>query len=228
VTEETLSFLSQTVRLEGRLSYRDDLATPRARVLLCPPHPFLGGDMDSNVLTAINERLVAQGYVVYRFNYRGIGDSETDRDLTQDQQAFWEHSTCPEYESRILIDSQAAMQVLQAALPGELPTFVIGYSFGCLPALSLLAGHEVPRLGLISPPLTQWTFDPADLPAGTRKAFFYSTNDFACPRERIEALAAATPAPCALRAFEDADHFFIGQEPELAAAVCEFLGGDHD
>lgn len=221
--EENLSFFSEGLRLEGRLAYGDGAGAADAKVLLCPPHPFLGGDMENNVLSALTKTLIRHELVVFRFNYRGIGQSETDRDLEQDQRAFWEDSTCPEYESKIFRDSQVALQTLVEVISTDKPVYIIGYSFGCLPAIQLASKNPVSRLGLISPPLTKWQFSADQFQPGTLKKLFYSTDDFACPTAAIEQLYSDMPAPCEIHAFKDADHFFIGQEKMLANSVANFL-----
>jgi hypothetical protein len=226
VIEERVSFVSEGLRLEGRLAYADDAAVPDAKVLICPPHPFLGGDMDNNVLACLAETLTARDFVVFRFNYRGIGSSETDRDLQQDQQAFWDHSTCPGYEARIMRDSRIALQTLQEVIAVHCPIMVIGYSFGCLPALDLVQDNAISKLVLISPPLTQWQFEAGSLQNLTPKKVFFSTDDFACPEAEVSRLYDRMAAPKQLQAFTDADHFFIGQEQELASAVSDFLRMD--
>lgn len=224
--EEVIHFQSGPVRLEGRMAYRDELIAIRARVLLCGPHPFLGGDMDNNVMTALSQQLADADCMVLRFNYRGIGASETDRDLSLDQQAFWENSTCPDYEADILGDSDQALETLLAGMDTGAPVCVVGYSFGCLPALRLARTRKLDRLALISPPLAKWPIRADELPLCTDTRLFYSTDDFACPPGQLEALAAGHGQSVGLQRFGQADHFFIGRELELATAVAEFIGGD--
>ena len=221
--EENLFFLSGDVRIEGRLAYDDSVQTPVAKVLLCPPHPFLGGDMENNVLSQIANTLVNHDFIVFRFNYRGIGMSETDRDLQEDQELFWKNSTCPAYEEKIYIDSEAAYQKLYSILETDSPVYVIGYSFGCLPSIQLLNDHEIPKLGMISPPLTKWKLDVNQLYKKQQKKFFYTPDDFACSEQDINTLFKQLPDPKFIQSFPDTDHFFIGKEPELAKSVTDFL-----
>ncbi len=224
IQEELIFFASQQLRLEGRFAYQEDLSTPVAKVLICPPHPFLGGDMDNNVVSRLNETLIAQGFIVFRFNYRGIGKSESDRDLQQDQQAFWEHSTCPDYEAGIHIDCQSALDWLTHTLQLDMPVHVIGYSFGCLPALALANTHPlIAKLVLISPPLTQWHLPADQWTRPVSRSLFYTSGDFACPVSDVEALYAGMPEPKSITRFKDAEHFFIGQETQLAQAVSKYL-----
>ncbi|MEQ8233349.1 MAG: alpha/beta fold hydrolase [Gammaproteobacteria bacterium] len=219
--EETLDIVSDGLRLEGRLVYA---ATTRghAAVLLCPPHPFLGGDMDNNVVRALVDELAACGMIVLRFNYRGIGGSEVARDLHADQAAFWRDSTCPDYEAEIHRDCAAACATLRRACPG-VPLYLVGYSFGCLPALALSRTLPVARLLLVAPPLAKWTVTETDVNVDERSALYYAPGDFACPEDLARALFARLPRAHELRSFVDADHFFVGREHELARAAAGFL-----
>jgi uncharacterized protein len=221
VIEEALSFSSDGLALEARLSYAEDTGEPRAAVLVCPPHPFLGGDMDNNVIAALNTDIAAAGVPVFRFNYRGIGASECWRDLAVDQQQFWEHSSCPDYEAEILVDSGNAFAEFGRLLPAPASLYVVGYSFGTLPAIRIAASARVDRLCLISPPLSKWSLSPPRrrVPCG----LFYAPGDFACPEASLRSLFRSLPEPKVLRAFDDADHFFVGRESDLAAAVRGFL-----
>jgi len=223
VIEEKLFFMSEGIRIEGRLAYDESVKVPAAKVLLCPPHPFLGGDMENNVLTQITKTLTDNDFIVFRFNYRGIGKSESDRDLQEDQELFWKNSTCPAYEEKTYIDCEAAYQKLTGVMQTDWPVYVVGYSFGCLPSIQLSNDHDTTKLGLISPPLTKWKLDAAQLFNKKYKKFFYAPDDFACPKRDIDALYQQLPEPKSIQSFPDADHFFIGKELELANSVTEFL-----
>jgi alpha/beta superfamily hydrolase len=50
--EEHVHFNSDGLKLEGVLSYDENVLNPLI-ALLCPPHPHLGGDMENNVITAL-------------------------------------------------------------------------------------------------------------------------------------------------------------------------------
>ena len=219
--EEVFTFPSDGLALEACLSYTDDTVEPRAAALICPPHPFLGGDMDNNVISALARALGESGIPVLRFNYRGIGASECGRDLADDLAKFWQDSTCPEYEAEILIDGDSAYQHLEKILPGTLPFFVVGYSFGSMPAIRIAQSTRVDRLCLISPPVAKWTLP--QIPTAPQCGLFYAPGDFACPEEKITALHGSLSKTTVLQAFTETDHFFVGREDDLATSVCEFL-----
>lgn len=213
-------------RLEARLAYDDGLVQPHGAVLICPPHPFLGGDMDNNVVVALAHALAGAGLPVLRFNYRGIGQSTSARDLAPDQQQFWTASTCPDYEAEIRVDCHDAFVALCALLPEATRFAVVGYSFGCLPALEIATRAPLARLCLISPPLAKWALPVAAAELPMPSALCYAPDDFACPESLVTAFAAGGGRHFALHRFADADHFFIGHEQRLAATVVQFLTED--
>jgi alpha/beta superfamily hydrolase len=223
LSEESLRLYSDGLALEARLLYPDHTGVLAGRVLLCPPHPFLGGDMDNNVIAAFAPALAEAGFAVLRFNYRGIGASESARDLAEDQQAFWEHSTCPRYEAEITRDCAAAFDALPALVPGSSPPVVIGYSFGALPALRIAQRAPLAALGLVSPPLARWDLEPSALALDCPRLLVYAPGDFACPAARMADLHRAAGAGCELHELPEADHFFIGFEPHLCRVLTQFL-----
>ena len=44
-------------------------------VVVCHPHPLMGGNMDNNVVVGVCESLQANGIASLRFNFRGVGGS---------------------------------------------------------------------------------------------------------------------------------------------------------
>ena len=69
----------------GELTLAGVLHTPEgdgpfSAVVVCHPHPRMGGDMTSNVVLAAVEGLAAQGIAALRFNFRGSGASEGTHD----------------------------------------------------------------------------------------------------------------------------------------------------
>ncbi len=211
------------LQLEARLAYGEELASPRAKILLCPPHPFLGGDMENNVLRGLCEALAGAEFAVLRFNYRGIGGSETDRDLKQDEALFWQDSSCPDYEAKMHQDTYAVKEWF-LGLEAETPFYITGYSYGCLPAMDLAAAEaRIERCALIAPPLAKWAIDPGLLTHAKPKGLFYAPDDFACPAERINELYEQIAEPKQLIMIDGGEHFFVGNEAALAHEVTSFF-----
>lgn len=62
--------------LEAALDVPDEPEEPWALLVLCHPHPQMGGTMNAPLLLALRDEMVARGWAVLRFNFRGIGASE--------------------------------------------------------------------------------------------------------------------------------------------------------
>ena len=67
-------------KLEALLDAPED-AAPRAIAVVCHPHPLFGGTMHNKVVYRVARALRNSGYVVLRFNFRGVGKSEGRHDL---------------------------------------------------------------------------------------------------------------------------------------------------
>ncbi|MBF0148109.1 MAG: alpha/beta fold hydrolase [Magnetococcales bacterium] len=223
--EETLFFPSGNLRLEGRLTYGDQLDEPLAFVLICPPHPFMGGDMENNITAGLAHGLAQRDFAVFRFNHQGVGRSETCRDLLEDQRLFWQDSTAPAYETQMGLDTWAAMAFLHQLMGTGIRCHVVGYSYGCLSALALVERDPlIDRMVLIAPPLTQWPLPPPHPGAGHPKALLWAEDDFACPSPLAKNLFDQLPAPKTRYVLPAGlDHFFLGQEDHLAAWIGRFL-----
>ena len=116
-------------------------------VLLCAPHPRLGGSMDSAILAEIVWHLARRRHPTLRFNWRGVSASLGEIDLPplpSDQ---------PLDLSTLLADAEAALQQLLTST-GAREVAVVGVSVGAFVAARLLASHpQVVRGALVSPPL---------------------------------------------------------------------------
>ena len=93
-------------------------------VVMCHPHPYLGGNMRNPLMTHLARRLAAAGVTAVRFNFRGVGFSGGKR--------TW---------ARVAERDDACAAVRHAAqLPWIDPNrvFLFGYSFGSAVALAAL------------------------------------------------------------------------------------------
>jgi alpha/beta superfamily hydrolase len=54
----------------------DAVVEARGSLLLCHPHPRMGGTMNAPLLLAVRDEMVRRSWNVLRFNFRGIGSSE--------------------------------------------------------------------------------------------------------------------------------------------------------
>lgn len=111
--------------------------------VIAPPHPLMGGSMESPVVTEIVHACGRAGLYSLRFNWRGVGASAGAA------------SGEPEVAD---VDYRAALQFLCETV--EPPYVACGYSFGSLAALRAIRHAPVPsRLILVAPVTTMLDAD---------------------------------------------------------------------
>ncbi|MFQ5964051.1 MAG: alpha/beta hydrolase [Candidatus Scalinduaceae bacterium] len=131
--EEHVNFNSNGMKLEGILSYDEDAGEPSS-LLLCPPHPHLGGDMENNVITTLGKSLAVKGFITLRFNYRGVGNSESVYDNIADKYNYWEAVLNNDNYTDALTDAASALNYLESAVDVD-NIYIAGYSFGAVVAM---------------------------------------------------------------------------------------------
>jgi hypothetical protein len=205
--EEHITFPSGGLMLEAMIAKPGGSTAERGAVV-CHPHPLYGGSMYNNVVEAALEAMWRLGWATLRFNFRGVGQSEG------------EHSG----GSGEADDAAAAVDFLARELAISSQKIVLaGYSFGAMAALN--AAPRLTDLGalmLIALPLRMTEADalqqfkpPIILAAGD--------SDNYCPPAQLQALHQALGSRAQLEIIRGADHFFGGNEAELADALERML-----
>lgn len=199
-----VTFPAGDLILEGRMwtstSDRD------VGVVLCHPHPLHGGNMYSNVVSAVATALWQHDVTTLRFNFRGTGASDGTHGGGDTEGA----------------DVAAAVTYLLACQTVS-KMAVLGYSFGA--GVGLLAGAADPRVTAligVAPPVVRRDFAPL-MTCPKAKLFIAGDRDHVCPQPALQDLLAKCPEPKALALIPGADHFFLGREAEVAQAVVTFL-----
>lgn len=175
-------------------------------VVICHPHPLMGGSMDNNVVQALFEESVRQGFVALAFNFRGTGRSggtfEGGQGEVQDVLAA--------------LDWLAARERTRNQRLG-----VLGYSFGAW--IGLQAAHRDPGrvslTGAVAPPAGLFPFD---FLAGYPGFFFFvfGDRDPYCPLEKEATLLAGPAGRREGKVLAGGDHFFWNRESEAARFLC--------
>ncbi len=219
--EEYVNFNSDGRKLEGIMSYDEDADDPPA-LLLCPPHPHLGGDMENNVITTLGNVLEKKGFVTLRFNYRGVGKSESEFDNITDKYNYWENVLSNDDYADALADATSALGYLESAIDTN-KSFVVGYSFGAVVAMMLSVKNvNIRAFVLISTPFGR--FDMTLLSECIKpKLIICADNDFASSIENVKKGMLNIPDPKGLEIFENCDHFYIDKERIIADKVYEFF-----
>lgn len=206
-TRRHIFFSSGNLKLEGVLSFPEEaLSCPGA--VICHPHPAYGGDMNNNIVMGIKRALEAEGFVILRFNFRGVNLSEGRYDGGEGE----------------MNDVMAAVSYVKAQpMVDDNRLFLAGYSFGAWVALrSTLKMSGLRAMTGISPPLGMLdfsfladTFTPTLLVSGDQDIF--------CKVEDLESAFNTITSPKRKVILPDADHFYWGREEEIGEAVREFF-----
>lgn len=184
-------------------------------VVVVPPHPLLGGDADNNVVLAVARAVLARGWAVLRFNYRGVGGSQADGPPLPRYERFAAVERSGDV-SALVADARAALGLARRLFR---PVGLVGYSFGLAAALPLAL--EEPALTLVGlcPPVGKQALPGLE----ARPALLLCAGDDACaPPPTEEALRAAYPRAHA-RVLPRLDHFAIGQEERLVRPTLSHL-----
>ena len=188
-------------KLEALLEAPAD-ADPRAVALVCHPHPLFGGTMHNKVVYRMARALRSSGYVVLRFNFRGVGKSDGRHDLGVGE----------------IEDARAAIGWLRHRYAG-LPYTLAGFSFGSRVILNLgCALPDAARLIALGFPAKR---DPVGVLAhcATPKVFIQSTHDEYGPLAEMQAFYAQVAEPKRLIWVGAEDHFFAGGLDEVERQV---------
>ncbi len=219
--EEHVNFNSDGLKLEGILSYDENAVNPPL-MLLCSPHPHLGGDMENNVITALGNVLAEKGFATLRFNYRGVGSSGSRLDNIAEVYEYWEEILNNDDCSDAIVDATSAISYLESTV-GTNRLFITGYSFGAIVAMMLsVKNANIKAFASISTPFGR--FDTAFLSDCKKpKLFICADNDFAASIEEVEKGMLNVSEPKILDVISNCDHFYIDREIEVANRVFDFF-----
>ena len=198
--------LAEGASLEGLWLPARGEGEPRGGAIVAPPHPLMGGSMDSPVTTEIAMAASDCGFAALRFNYRGCGASAGT--------ASGEAEDADE-------DYYAALAFMEESVEGAI--LACGYSWGALAASRVCLGEpRVRKLVLVAPPaamldhaaLADWGH-PMLVIAGDR-------DEHAPQAELEEKLRRVEGAE--LVVLEGVDHFFMAGLAEVGREVRRWLG----
>ena len=120
-TEEVTIRSSDGLNLQGVIDEPEEV---RAALVLCHPHPQMGGTMNAPLLVALRDRLVDEGWAIVRFNFRGIGTSQGESSTGEAEVA----------------DAEGAVKVASERYQSA-PLAIAGWSFGAAVAVRTAAVH---------------------------------------------------------------------------------------
>jgi uncharacterized protein len=202
--EEQVMFPVGEISLEGL--YAASTQASQIGAVVCHPHPLYGGEMHNNIVTALIQAFQQAGIATVRFNFRGVGRSGGSHDQGSGE----------------VEDVKAAVTYLLSR-QSVATVVVAGYSFGSM--VGLRAGAADDRVHkLIGVALPMGFSDPSFLLSSAKpKLLISGDNDNYCPLPVLNEFFAKLIEPKTLVTVAGADHFFWGQEGEVAKAAMAFL-----
>ena len=205
--QSAVSFIAKGMTLEGIIALPDGEG-PFPGVVMCHPHPLNGGNMDNNVVVAVTFGLADAGIASLRFNFRGVGNSQGEHSKGE-----------KEYEETLV-----AMDFL-GALPdvNDERIGLGGYSFSTRVICAHKQLYKKPRaIALVAPSLEALTDSPLQSDKTPRMIITGDRDRLANSDGVDEQLARFNP-PADYHLIPGADHFWVGQEGEMAAGVVQFF-----
>ena len=205
--QSAVSFIAKGMTLEGIIALPDGEG-PFPGVVMCHPHPLNGGNMDNNVVVAVTFGLADAGIASLRFNFRGVGNSQGEHSKGE-----------KEYEETLV-----AMDFL-GALPdvNDERIGLGGYSFSTRVICAHKQLYKKPRaIALVAPSLEAITDSPLQSDKTPRMIITGDRDRLANSDGVDEQLAGFNP-PADYHLIPGADHFWVGQEGEMASCVVQFF-----
>lgn len=179
---------------------------PLGLAVLAHPHPLMGGTMDNKVVTTLSRAHVLEGWVAVRFNFRGVGKSES----------VWDEGR-GEQDDLLAVLAHCRMDPAWHRLPIALG----GFSFGGFVAASCAKrlsdeGQALQALSLVSPATR---FGVPEVPAST--LVVQGEQDDVVPMADI--LDWARPQSLPVTVVPGVGHFFHGQLAVVRQIVRQYL-----
>ncbi len=179
-------------KIEVALDRPDDPGAVRGLALVAHPHPLFGGTMDNKVAQTLARTLVQLGYVTYRSNFRGVGETQGAHD-----------------EGRGERDDLLAVVAYMQAQPGQgdMPLVLAGFSFGTV-VMSHVAkqlrdsGQAIERMIFAGTAASNW--DVAEVPDNT--LLIHGELDETVPIASVYQWA--TPQELPIVVIPGGEHFF--------------------
>jgi alpha/beta superfamily hydrolase len=206
IQRKNVTFASEEIQLEGVLGTPPQTQNAPG-VVICHPHPQMGGSMDNNVVYGLFDEFVDRGFVALAFNFRGTGRS----------------GGCHDGGTGEITDVLAALDTLRGFPETDDKRLgLVGYSFGAWVALQAAARAEnlVRCVGAVAPPVEMLPFDFLNRYSGPL-FFVWGDRDPFCPAEKAERLIEGFEPVRERKQIDGSDHFFLGRERDAASYLCD-------
>ena len=205
--QSAVSFTAKGMNLEGIIALPDGDG-PFPGVVMCHPHPLHGGNMDNNVVVAVTFGLADAGIASLRFNFRGVGNSQGEHAKGEK-----EHE-----ETLVAMDFLGALPDVDDDRIG-----LGGYSFSTRVICAHQQLYKKPRaIALVAPSIEAITDSPLQTEI-TPKMIITGDRDRLVNADGVDEQLAGFDPPTDYHVVPGADHFWVGQEGQMAECVVQFF-----
>ena len=205
--QSAVSFTAKGMNLEGIIALPDGDG-PFPGVVMCHPHPLHGGNMDNNVVVAVTFGLADAGIASLRFNFRGVGNSQGEHAKGEK-----EHE-----ETLVAMDFLGALPDVDDDRIG-----LGGYSFSTRVICAHKQLYKKPRaIALVAPSIEAITDSPLQTEI-TPKMIITGDRDRLVNADGVDGQLARFDPPTDYHVVPGADHFWVGQEGQMAECVVQFF-----
>ena len=205
--QSAVSFTAKGMNLEGIIALPDGDG-PFPGVVMCHPHPLHGGNMDNNVVVAVTFGLADAGIASLRFNFRGVGNSQGEHAKGEK-----EHE-----ETLVAMDFLGALPDVDDDRIG-----LGGYSFSTRVICAHKQLYKKPRaIALVAPSIEAITDSPLQTEI-TPKMIITGDRDRLVNADGVDEQLARFDPPTDYHVVPGADHFWVGQEGQMAECVVQFF-----
>ena len=198
--EEKIYIKNDSLIIEALL----DKASGEEGVVICHPHPQMGGSMNNNVVDALQQAYAAANYSTLKFNFRGVGGSTGayDDGIGEQEDIF-------------------AVRTYMEKL-GLTKLYLAGYSFGAWVGAKILEESRNHFAGsvCVSPPINLLSFNWDSLINKIDLIICGDLDQF-CPVDVLIQQAQLINAPVEI--IRGADHFYQGKEKELTRTLIKHI-----
>ncbi|MFL2803628.1 MAG: alpha/beta hydrolase [Dehalococcoidia bacterium] len=177
-------------------------------VILCAPSPKFGGDMNNNVTQQLSYDLNKLGIASFKFNYRGVGNSEGEIS-----------NGAGELQDTLdVITFVESLQEIDGSRIG-----IAGYSFGAWMALDSVQGNQKVKsiCSIACPQNKLGMFSTVEIIQP--KLFIIGDKDHDFPLGQFNFLTKRFNNPKQIEIITGGDHFFRGKETLVGQLGADFF-----
>lgn len=201
-----LTFPCGELTLEG-ICHLPQGSGPVAAVVVCHPHPLMGGNMSNNVVLAVCRALCHKGIAAFRFNTRGVGRG----------QGMFGGGVAEQEDVKAAISFIASLEQIDPESIG-----IAGYSFGAIPSFSTTPPEAIQAVAAISPPLSMARLEGLKSYSKPKLIVSGSEDDFTSQQD-FQSFGESLPEPKQCQVIPGADHFWWGYAEQVGERVASFF-----